>query len=421
MKETRNRQASSLDPAVLAAMKEEMAFISNQQRSARRIKLEKGQNALVRFLPARFGPNALWYARIARHWLNKVPIVCPRLTGKDFGGELGADCPVCALAEELNDDRDKDTSDFGWRLKANPTYLTYCVLFEKDGVTKPLEEILVPYEFTLAKATWLELHAFFVAGGRTSPDSVLDYRSGTDFTANRTHQGIRLFPGSQGPIFELDHNFDTNISKLEKALKSPKVQIPTRDQLEAFVAKVWDEAVKFRHGRHETDDPGRSQERASMPQGDEDDPSGRGPDRDRVSLEGGGSGAQGENAGNRVRNDVQGGSKARVLPPESKSPAQGLHNPEAHPTTKPPGPLPLTEKRARMKTEVESAAPQHADDDDDNLPEEDKDTVPPAEPLPASDEPEPEPDTGEKPTKVFRKGATAETIEARVAKLKGRT
>ena len=81
-----------VDPKILARMKKDMSFI-NSRLSSPRIKLEKGHSIVVRFLPARLGPDKMWYARVAQHWLNEVPITCPRLTGDDFGGALDAYCP----------------------------------------------------------------------------------------------------------------------------------------------------------------------------------------------------------------------------------------------------------------------------------------------------------------------------------------
>ena len=260
--------SNNVDPKVLARMQKTVSFFQSQQRGARRIKLEKGHNIIVRFLPARLGPDNAWYALIAKHWLNRVPITCPRLTGDDFGGDIEADCPVCTLAQELNDDADKDTSDFGWRMSANAAVLTYCVLWEKDGVKMPMDEVIKPYEFNLTKSTWEELYGFFMAGQRKCPNSVLDYKRGNDFSVIRTNKGYRLDKLDSMPIFnEDDKNWDNHIKKLEAAMKNPKVQMPTPAQLEAFADKVQEEAIRLHRvsggrGRDDDDSPrGRSRSR----------------------------------------------------------------------------------------------------------------------------------------------------------------
>ena len=257
---------NTLDPKILARMNKDVSYVQSQTRGARRIKLEKGHNLIVRFLPARLGPDHNWYARIAQHWLAKVPITCPKHTGDDFGGDINVDCPICELAEELNDDRDKDTSNFGWQVRANPQFTTYCLLWEKDAVKMPMEEVVIPYEFRLSKATWEELKGFYMGGGRKHPDSVLDYEFGNDFSVNRTQNSIRLDKLETIPIFDKDDpNWDKHIKKIEAAMKNPKVTIPTAAQLEAFADKVQEEAIKLH--RYRDDDRPRRRSRDA----DEDD------------------------------------------------------------------------------------------------------------------------------------------------------
>jgi len=233
----------SIDPKILKRMQGEDTFLQSQQKGSRRIKLERGQNVVVRFLPARFGPDGLWFARIAKHWANKLPIVCPRNTAVDFGGDPECECPVCLLAQELNDSADETISKFGYKAKANPQFLTYCVLFEKNGVALPLSEVLNPYEFNHYSSTWEELKGFYIAGGRKSGDSVLDYKTGNDFSVNKGAKGMRLDKLDSAPIFDLnDPKWDEKIKKLESAMKQPKVVIPTDEQLHLFAQKLQESA-----------------------------------------------------------------------------------------------------------------------------------------------------------------------------------
>ena len=73
----------SIDPRILKRLQGEDTYLQGQARGSRRIKLVKGQSLIVRFLPAKLGPDELWFARIAKHWVNKTPIVCPRNTQAD--------------------------------------------------------------------------------------------------------------------------------------------------------------------------------------------------------------------------------------------------------------------------------------------------------------------------------------------------
>lgn len=230
--------------------------MQSQTKGSRRVKVERGQNWIVRFLPARMGPDGLWFARIARHWMGKVPIVCPRNTAEDFGGNPDCECPVCVVADELNDSADEIISKFGYKAKANPQYLTYCVVWEKDGIQQPLSEILNPYEFMHYRSTFEELKGFYLAGGRKCPDSVLDYEKGNDFSVSRTGKGTRLDKLDASPIFEADDpKYAEYIKRLESACKTPKLVIPTDDQLQVFAHKV--QAAADRGGEVDDDGPRR--------------------------------------------------------------------------------------------------------------------------------------------------------------------
>lgn len=253
----------SIDPKILKRMQGEDSFMQSQTKGSRRVKVERGQNWIVRFLPARMGPDGLWFARIARHWMGKVPIVCPRNTAEDFGGNPDCDCPVCLVADELNDSADEIISKFGYKAKASPQYLTYCVVWEKDGIQQPMSEILNPYEFMHYRSTFEELKGFYLAGGRKCPDSVLDYEKGNDFSVSRTGKGTRLDKLDASPIFEVDDpKYAEYIKKLEAACKTPKLVIPTDDQLQVFAHKV--QAAADRGGEVDEDGPRRSRGRGRI-------------------------------------------------------------------------------------------------------------------------------------------------------------
>lgn len=236
----------SIDPKILRRMQGEDSFLQSQTRGSRRVKLNRGQNWIVRFLPARMGPDGLWFARIAKHWLNKLPIICPRNTATDFGGDPDFDCPACQLAEELNESAEEAISLFGYKSRANPQYLTYCVVWEKEGVQQSLSEILNPYEFNHYRSTYEELKGFYLAGARKCADSVLDYEKGNDFSVNKTAKGLRLDKQDSSPIFNVDEigeaKYADYIRKLEAAMKTPKVVIPTHEQLQVFAAKMQEAA-----------------------------------------------------------------------------------------------------------------------------------------------------------------------------------
>jgi hypothetical protein len=199
----------------------------------------------------------MWYARLAQHWLNEETITCPRLTGDDFGGDINVECPVCLLAEHLNHDRDKDTIAFGFKVMANPHFLTYCLLWERDGVRFPMDMVINPCELLLEEGAWEQLARFYMAGIHVSPDSILNYKKGNDFGLYQSHNGTRLDRLDQLPIFGVDDDIEKHIKKIEATLKNPKVQMPTLAQLQAFADRLQEGAINLHRYRDDEDGPPR--------------------------------------------------------------------------------------------------------------------------------------------------------------------
>lgn len=240
---------SNVNPEILAELDYEQQFMQAQSKGSRRVKMERGKMWLIRFLPAKLGPKGTWFARLARHWLSMKPIICPRNTSPDFGGDPDADCPCCEVATALNDSPDPEISKFGFSAHSAPQWLTFCLVFEKDGAEQSMREILVPYEFNHYKSTFEELMAFYKAGLRRSADSIFDYRTGNDFVVTKTGKGMKLDKQDAGPIFDLkDANFKAYIEKIEAGIKMPKIALPTNDQLFAFSLKIQDWADKMQAG-----------------------------------------------------------------------------------------------------------------------------------------------------------------------------
>jgi len=386
--------SNNLDPKILAKLNKESAFIQSQQRGARQIKIEKGQTIVVRFLPARMGPSGVWYARVANHWLDRRPLTCPRLTDEDWGGNQDTECPICTLADQLNDDHDEVVSKWGWNLKANPQYMTYCVLLEKNGRQMSMDEIMIPYVFNLNKSVFEELHAFYVAGGRKSKDSVLDYHKGNDFSVMRTQTRTRLDKLDSLPIFDEDASFDSHIKKLEALLKEPRIKLPTDQEMEAFLLKAEaasrkigqgdsdavrprrraadeDEAPRGRRAADDDDDAPRGR-RAADPE--EEAPRGRrAPDPE---------GDPESEAPRRRRDDDDDAPRGRRADAEEEAPRRRREDDDEEAPRR---------RSAATETSTRSAKTRQDDDDDDG------DLGPqrkPKNPPPEAEDPDPEPDAG---------------------------
>jgi hypothetical protein len=266
---------SNVNPEILDGLDYEHQFIQRTSGAQRRVvKLNRGDSWLLRFLPAKLGPNKRWYARIAKHWVNQRAIICPRHTEEAFGGHPEAYCSVCELSAHLNDERHEEVSKFGFKLRATPNWVTYCAVFEKasqggQSQAQSLPEVLQPYEFPHYKTSWEELTGFVKAGVRRTPNSVLDWEKGNDFAVSKTNKGLRLDKQDSGPIFNLDDpNFDANCQKLLAACKDPVVKIPDEQALDTFADKAQEEANNVARGRTNGAAPGGRGARQAR---DEDD------------------------------------------------------------------------------------------------------------------------------------------------------
>lgn len=249
--------------AILDALRSETNYQTATARGSRRVQLDKGQSWTIRFLPAKMGPNKLWFARIAQHWHNKKAVLCLRHTSEDYGGSIDYDCPVCALSDELNSNSDKEISKIGYETRANPQWYLYCMVIEKNGEDMPLSEMLNPYEFRLSSGLWDQVKGYYQNGIRRDPDSILSYDKGNDFVVMRTANGLKLDKLDSAPIFDPNEkNWDAWLDKLEAQLKTPKITLPTEEELELFAQKIEDDAngapkaPSRGRGRHESyEDP----------------------------------------------------------------------------------------------------------------------------------------------------------------------
>lgn len=246
-----SKNTNPYDNELMAAMRDEERFVTDNLRGQRMVKLERGQVWTVRFLPVRLGKRGTWFGRIARHWVNKKPIICPVGTDPAFGGNKDMECPCCHMSDEINRSGDEEISKFGWSVRANSQWLTFCTVLDKNGDEVTGNEMLMAYEFWHYVNTWEELKGFWKAACRGGKNltSVLDYKTGNDFAVSRTAKGLRLDKLDSAPIFDPeDPNFDSYIKKIEASVKEPKVKIPTAKELEIFAGKIEEQAERLASG-----------------------------------------------------------------------------------------------------------------------------------------------------------------------------
>lgn len=249
---------TALPPNILTNIAKETRYIESTSHKSRQVKLNKGDSWLMRFIPVLMGekPNQSFWARVAKHWMNKKYVVCPRHTDAACGGDPEAYCPVCEVADKLMDSPNKAEADFAYQARATSQWLVWCIVLEKGkGDGELLSEVLTPYEFWMYRPVYEEFIGYFKNNTRRSPMSIFDYKLGNDFSLSRTAKGLRLDKQDSGPIFDLDDKkFVEKVDKIEGQCKTPRPTMATEKQLDEFADKLEENALKAKNGKS-TEEP----------------------------------------------------------------------------------------------------------------------------------------------------------------------
>lgn len=277
------------DAEFMAQMNEETAFMNRSSRRASRIQIPKGHTWRVRFVPFKF-PNGLYYARIAFHWINKKPTLCITNTETRLGGDPDYKCPVCAVAERLNESSDKKVSNAGYWAQSNPQWLAMALPFGKDDgsgeeATRG-EERWTPAEFWMHRTTAVDFISMYKRDfQRNGPTSFMDFVKGRDIWVTvKNKGGMKLERDDPQPFANQDDKdrFDALCTKVLETVKWKMNEIPTDDDLDEVAEKL-EESVVGRGGRggddrddrrgggRDYDDRRGSQDR----RGDDDEPRSR--------------------------------------------------------------------------------------------------------------------------------------------------
>lgn len=272
-----------MDAEDLISMFKEQAKEVSSRTTVKRVKIPVGHIWLVRFLPVQLGPNKTPFAKIARHWVNKRPLDCPRETHPDFGGDAGAECPMCDIADKLNGSTNRELSLLGFRNRGNPTFLTYCLVLEREDESGDVEtpsskEIWHPWEFWLSGPVFQDLSTVFRKEMSRYNRNIFDLKKGRPFTAKSKKTGLRLQQQDPEPVCNLK-----DLEKIEGLVMSRvKFTQPSfsLDDLEEAAEKLEELADDVRHGpkrsrrSDEDEDEPRSRRRAKDDE-DEDEPRSR--------------------------------------------------------------------------------------------------------------------------------------------------
>jgi hypothetical protein len=295
------------DPNVLAMLEEETGYVNSQKRAsyASRVKIPKGHEWRVRFLPVEQGPRKTFWARYAFHWINSRPTLCVRHTARDFGG-AGPDaaCALCNMSDKLNNDRDDFVSKIGYKASAVTQWLMYCLVNERDDGQSAVKlkepELWVPWEFWLTRPSFEDLSSSFKKGLEYSAHSFMDLFEGNDFWVSSKKNGLR-FSANRPSAVVTNERYEEVTTKIWGNLKIQTFKIPATRDLELAARKLEEYAMTGtsdggragddRGGRSDRGDSrGRSDDRGRDERGrgddDRDDRGGRG-ERDRGEDRGG--------------------------------------------------------------------------------------------------------------------------------------
>lgn len=305
--------AKMLSPEFLGELESERTYSDNLYTRTRRVKLEKGESCLIRVLPVAMGRSGSYTARIAQHWMNKKPVVCPRFTHPDFGGDPKAHCAACEVTDEAYDQSATDDDrQFAKDASVKVKWQAWCLVFERDNgrkveVMQP-PEVWHPHEFSMSKTSFDELSAMVQRSARAkgNPLGILDLEQGCDLWVTRAaNNNYRLDKADSGPtpIADVDDKFPALVEQIFAECKAPSVHVATPEALESFALKFSEAMAAL---------AGRGHSRAPRGRGDDDG----GP---RSRRDEGGTRPRGEDDGGE---DPRRSSRSAAPEPQAEAPAR---------------------------------------------------------------------------------------------------
>ena len=185
------RDIEDVNNPVIDELDDELNFIKSQ-RPARmeKVKIEKGEAVLLRFLPYQFDDKGTWYARYANHWVNNRTYGCTKLTSTAHGGNPNADCPFCSLALKYSTHKNLAVKVAAEKLEADVCWLCYCFVFERtvgsENTRYEPPQCYIAHEFHARRLQFEQLIVQYKRKTRANnPASFLDPIRGNDFWYSR--------------------------------------------------------------------------------------------------------------------------------------------------------------------------------------------------------------------------------------------
>jgi hypothetical protein len=413
-------ERQNIDPEELAMLDEEQAFLNSTTKNIRRVRVDKNESLTVRFLPMEFGPKKWFYQRIAFHWIGKRPYYCEKHTAAECGGNPEATCPLCDFTVKLNDSRDRNVANAGFRAMANPQYILYCLVFERDrdGDIEKVRgaERWKAWEFPMPKvsfATFLQLYRRSLS--RQPDRGILSLVDGNDIIVSLPGRDYAFQREDSQPIFDPTDpdKFQDVVNKIWSSIQLPVLRVPTDEDCDKAIEKI-EESIGGRSGRRSTrdddrgrgrrrdfededrgrrrrtdddidDSPRRTDDDADAPRGrkaaDDEEYSDRGPRRRDESAADDRRPTPPSVAAS-ARSATAAPSAPRVTPPPPAARAAAASS--SPPSMSPPPPPPQARSRppgaAEAPARTSGVPAQSSIDDDDNVTDEARDPAPTATP-----------------------------------------
>jgi len=239
------RQVDDLDPSLLADLDSEADYAKTTQRRKfmPRIKIERGQAMLLRFLPVEIGANKHWLGRFAQHWVHNRAIFCRRHTSEHLGGDRNYDCPICKMVENGLHHQNKSVVERAEKCIADPRWYGVVLPLSKDSgkggpVSIPEPDCVTAHEFTMYRTMFDRLRLVAGRYAIKGTQGIVDINNGQDIWVQRTGRGYEFQPGGSAPLWGPQDNPQEIINKIWSTVILPEITMPERAQETEFFHKI---------------------------------------------------------------------------------------------------------------------------------------------------------------------------------------
>jgi hypothetical protein len=240
-----SRQVDDLDPALLADLDSEAEYAQATQRRKfmPRIKIERGQAMLLRFLPVEIGLNKHWLGRFAQHWVHNRATFCRRHTSEHLGGDKNYECPICKIVDNGLRHQNKTIVERAEKCVADPRWFGVVLPLMKDAgkgrpTSIPEPECVTAHEFAMYRTMFEKLRFIATRFAVKGTQGIVDITNGQDIWVQRTGRGYEFQPGGSAPLWGEGEDPQTAINKIWATVIVPDIKMPEKEQESEFFHKI---------------------------------------------------------------------------------------------------------------------------------------------------------------------------------------